>query len=153
MAQTKSMHRAIAILKYLPAVLCALVLEAWVAVAIEANTSQMLIGRGVGISLLGQDLSVTVISNGAAKFGWSGESDSRGLTWTTIVGEPEQRTARVFHRAEFLERPYEIEAGYPIPLLLSLLAPIACGAFSPSASPSGPTSPGRRSSRRSWRII
>jgi hypothetical protein len=123
------MRRAIAVLKYVPAALCVLLLQAWVVVAIEANTSQMLIGRGVGISLFGQDLSVTVISNGETEFGWSGQSDSRGWTWTTIVGEPEQRIPKVFHRAQFLKRPYEIEACYPIPFMLSLIAPIVCGAF------------------------
>jgi hypothetical protein len=134
MAQTKSMRRTLAILKYLPAVLCGLLVAAWVGSwfsgwGFMANLPSYLIGSGF-CEVAFETSSV----NGYALFGPEYESSQDWIPYSVTY----RRASNVndflgsrfyLTRNRVLCPNIAIEFGFPIPLILTMLLPFSIAPF------------------------
>jgi hypothetical protein len=138
-ATINPMRRALTVAKYLPAVLCGMLVVAWV-VSLWCVVGFELHWPGVG---WGREGSLGVKCSGGsirpfrAYFGSSSRliatNRSQAISWDDLSGKRPSAT-KIFIRTNNI----------PIPFLLTCMLPLAIGPSSASASRSGRGSPSRR---------
>jgi hypothetical protein len=112
------MHRTIAILKYVPTLLCGLLVVAWV-MSTYIIFAVVFPGRDGGAWPLG-------CFAGSVKLCYSGSLEPQ-FQFMTFKNESDESWFGSFRRQVVPSVDYEIS--FPIPVLLVLLAPLAFGAF------------------------
>jgi hypothetical protein len=139
-----SMKIMVAILKYVPAVLCGLLLVAWLMSLRQRVEYSFVRGnRETHVCFMSGSLAVACHSAEVASPLHATELVAPFGYWAHIVESTSWNIPQPTFSMTFI----------PVPFVLTFLSPLA---FAPSpafASRFGPASPGRRSLRRSWRTI